>query len=176
MPAKEQFMAPWVGAVPNFGNFSSARAESGQSYIKECIETSTQNLFQVCEKLMLAMDTQVHNVTSSLAADQVRMVCNLPPMFSKIIRKVSFHAIVQMNKEYNKMITERDQPIGEHNPACTGAFSQSMGFPCKHFLLNLHQKSQKLRVSHFHPQWNLDYNPLNVRVNTFCSHWFLTQH
>lgn len=69
LPVKEQFMTPWVGAVPNFGNFSSARAESGHSYIKKYIETSTQNLFQVCEKLMLAMDTQVHKVTSSLAAD-----------------------------------------------------------------------------------------------------------
>lgn len=56
------------------------------------------------------------------------MVCNLPPMFSNINSKVSCHAIVQANKEYNKMIKEKDHPNGEHNPACTGAFSQSMGY------------------------------------------------
>lgn len=155
---KEQFMGPWTSHFANFGQTSSSRAESGHAYIKRYIQSSQQDLFQVCEQLMQGLDTQVANATQRLATDETMMVCNLPPIFSDINRKVSCYVVSRLMKEYKKMLKERKEAPGAQKRLCTGTYAKRMGDPCGQILGELLDSKKKLSLGHLHLQWHLQYN------------------
>ncbi|POV94390.1 hypothetical protein PSHT_16246 [Puccinia striiformis] len=153
LPEKEHFVVAWASLFPHLRNLNTSRVESGHAFIKRFILNSTGDLLSVWKALSNAVDHQITHVHASIGQDSIKMLTNIPRSFINLCQKISQHAILEAQKQYERL-TDLDP-----SDTCSKTVFIGSGIPCCHMIADILEYRGLLEPSDFHAQWHLDYNP-----------------
>lgn len=148
---KERFVLAFTRHVRHFGHVSTSRVEGAHAVLKNWLQVSTGDMLEVCMKLERGCDEQEHSL--SLTSNYQRthnLSANNQPLWERINRNISRHAITLARKQYLKSLAPIQEP-------CTNTFTPSMGIPCSHRI--------KAKLE----------NALVLNIDDFDVHWWLVQ-
>ncbi|KAI7946300.1 hypothetical protein MJO29_010827 [Puccinia striiformis f. sp. tritici] len=153
LPVKEHFIPAWASLVPHLRNLCTSRVESGHSFIKTFLTTSSGDLLSVWKSLSHAVDHQIAHVHESIGVDTIKTLTNVPRSFLLLSQKVSKHATLAANDQYKRL-----EDLNPTEP-CSKTFVTGLGIPCAHKIRDILETRGELEPDDFHSQWRLDYNP-----------------
>ncbi|KAI7954204.1 hypothetical protein MJO28_006751 [Puccinia striiformis f. sp. tritici] len=153
LPLKEHFVVAWASHFPHLRNLNTSRVESGHAFIKSFVLNAWGDLLAVWKSLSHAVDHQIAHVHASIGNDTIKTLTNIPRSFFKLPHKISQHAILQAQKQFER--------LGDLNPTdpCTKTVFTGLGIPCCHMIADILENRGALEANDFHDQWRLDYNP-----------------
>lgn len=146
-PYKEKLVKVWVDKRPHFDNMVTSRAEGIHGLLKEHLKTSTLDLFEAWRSMKHALLSQLAELKSNQAKQQIRMPIELSGSLYNVVRGWVSHEALRKVEEQRKLLTKKDPPP---SPICTGSFPRSHGLSCVHMLKDLLNQNQVLRLEHFH--------------------------
>ncbi|POW01657.1 hypothetical protein PSTT_12334 [Puccinia striiformis] len=153
LPVKEHFIPAWASLFPHLRNLCTSRVESGHSFIKTFVTTSSGDLLSVWKALAHSVDHQIANVHETIGKDTIKTLTNIPHSFLPLCQKVSQHAILEANRQFKRL-----DDLDPTEP-CSKTFSTGLGIPCCHMIAEILENRGTLEPGDFHSQWRLDYNP-----------------
>ncbi|KAG5527943.1 hypothetical protein RHGRI_028764 [Rhododendron griersonianum] len=149
LPFKEQFVHAWTENCAHFGNRVSSRAEGAHGKLKKYLQVSTGDLYQVKNKICLAIENEFKEITTQLSSERIRIPHNCNNYFFKeLITKVSSFALRKLVDQYEML------KHGTMKSTCMGHFMASMGLPCAHKMIDW--KGKMLPFDAIHSQWRID--------------------
>ena len=151
LPFKEKFVRAWTDKVLHLGHLVTSRIEGKHAVLKSWIGTSSGDLRDVYQKVILAIEDQQRTVNQQLAVEKTRTILSLnSDLWAKVHRKISLHALRKAGDQFKmRHHTSEDKP-------CSGVFSATLGIPCVHKIQSLIATEKALDKSDFHWMWWLD--------------------
>jgi hypothetical protein len=137
----------WVDQNLHFGNRVTSRVESAHSTLKRYLQVSTGDLGNVLEKIHLLLQNQhqEHHAALESARQRIPHDVNIP-LFLELIGKITPFALRKILGQHQRLST---LPLVQ----CTNEFTQSMGLPCAHILLDRQYQNDKIHLHDIHPHW-----------------------
>ncbi|KAG5541196.1 hypothetical protein RHGRI_021152 [Rhododendron griersonianum] len=149
LPFKERFVHAWTENCAHFGNRVSSRAEGAHGKLKKYLQVLTCDLYQVKNKICLAIENEFKEITTQLSSERIRIPHNCNNYFFKeLITKVSSFALRKLVDQYEML------KHGTMKSTCTGHFMASMGLPCAHKMIDW--KGKVLPLDAIHSQRRID--------------------
>ena len=145
---EEKFVGIYVDKLLHFGNVTTSRCEGAHSRTKSYMNTSLNNLSSLLQIISLGFDQELHEIKASMAIERAKTPARMPPVFEKLVGKVSFFAIRELMKQLKFLDDEEPSP-------CHGRFSKTMGLPCSHQMKELIAKQKFIWPVKIHQQWHL---------------------
>ena len=151
MPYKRRFVKCFTDQVLHFGTTSTSKGEGAHAVLKRNLITSTEDLKTVVENLDLMLINQRHDYLIAAEEAKVRYPMDLKiDVFRNLAAFVTPYALRKILEEYKRLI---DEPTVL--PACTKAFSTSLGLPCAH-IIQERLTSNGLMIEDVHLHWRLE--------------------
>ncbi|KAF7154067.1 hypothetical protein RHSIM_Rhsim01G0017600 [Rhododendron simsii] len=101
LPFKERFVHAWTENCAHFGNRVSSRAEGAHGKLKKYLQVSTGDLYQVKNKICLAIENEFKEIMTQLSSERIRTPHNCNNYFFKeLITKVSSFALQKLLDQY----------------------------------------------------------------------------
>jgi hypothetical protein len=122
--------------------------ESAHSILKSYFQVSTGNLKRVLDKVTLLLTNQHAEHATVLDQEQQRSPHDVNiPLFTELIGKVTSFALRKILQQYQRLSS---LPL----PQCTNSFSQSIGLPCIHTILNRQHHDNSIYLHDIHLHWH----------------------
>ena len=97
---KERFVHAWTNQHQHFGHLTTSRVEGSHATMKTWIGTSTGDLKEAYEKIMLHVSTQHKSISTALAFEKSHHLLQLSkPIWADVQRHVSHYALKMAKKQ-----------------------------------------------------------------------------
>jgi hypothetical protein len=148
---------------PDYGIRVTSRVEGSHYRIKACLAFQGQShLLHVVKDIHTLMRKQRHEYEAKSAAASVSVPADAADAEFDLLKRIISPFALRQLKQQLKLAKADDYNNGE---ACTGAFTDKFGLPCKHFL---HDRVQQARAAQDDPK-AIYY----VKPNHVDQHWYL---
>lgn len=147
-PYKERFVKAWVNQYLHLEQYVTSRGKGIHQVIKAHLKTSQADLFEAWRIIKLVLSNQLAELNANQAKQNIRKPLQLSgALYSNVHGRISHEALWKVEAQRERLSKEY--------PACTGAFTMTLGLPCAHSLQTLLDQYQPLQLHHFHSHWHL---------------------
>ena len=155
IPHAPSFADAWTKKITHFDHRTSSRIESSHKYIKQHLLSSNANFPEVIKLITLALESQHHEITSRFHQQKITTLRDIVKIFSPCLGKITHFALRRAQNNFNRL---KQDPQGG---MCNRCHTIRTGIPCKHRILDILNKGQKVEPREFHSQWH-------IIVHFFC--------
>ncbi|MBW0504164.1 hypothetical protein O181_043879 [Austropuccinia psidii MF-1] len=153
LPLKEYYVQACTNHTCHLGVGSTSRAEGAHTMVKHWLQKSIGTLLEVVRALHMPFTNKLIEIINRISKEMIVHVKNLPLHICALNCKVSPYAL--------QMAFENFKTKFGPNEKCTNKYNSYQGIPCKDKTQKAFSRRQRLKISDFHPQWDLH---LPVRV------------
>jgi len=149
IPHAPSFADAWTKKITHFDHRTSSRIESSHKYIKQHLLSSNANFPEVIKLITLALESQHHEITSRFHQQKITTLRDIVKIFSPCLGKITHFALRRAQNNFNRL---KQDPQGG---MCNRCHTIRTGIPCKHWILDILNKGQKVEPQEFHSQWHI---------------------
>jgi hypothetical protein len=152
---KEKICIAWTNKITHFGNATTSRVESIHSAVKKDLPSKLLHLHDVWQLLSLYLTRTARELSHKIGYQRSKVKdSHRKAIFTPLHHYISHYAIDKVLEGCGHFNLFADP--GVELPACTKAFTTTMGLPCAHIVQDRMRANGALQIADFHPQWYLD--------------------
>ena len=158
-PVKKRVFSAWTSRVRHYGNASSQRAESMHSAIKKELPTRKGHWNDVVFYLRIYLKDHNRRVKQSIEAGRHKgRLKHQRPLLMQVNGEISQWAIerVKQHAEQQGVSVSKGLRRDRTLKPCTDTFTQTLGLPCAHRVLQRLTAVDQFTVTDFDDQWRID--------------------
>jgi hypothetical protein len=143
----DRFVRYHIDQHRHLGETSSSRAEGSHFSTKSYLPSSMGNLLTLVKAQTASVTKRNEEILSTILKQRSRHYgpASVEPVLVDLLGMVSDRAFDMM---LNQIRLSRKPDLG----ICTGAFTRTMGLPCKHTIASMGQ-NKRVQLQDIHPQW-----------------------